>query len=304
MSSTVADRIHRIPDPQEPVPAVSWPIVGLLVAGLGLYLGSSALYLTDAWPWWATVLANAVAGYVLFTVAHDTAHASGSSHHRLNTWMGRVATPFFAPHAAYPVWRFIHMQHHRFTNHDTSKDPDHYTQEGAAWQRLPRWASVDLFYLVFYLRHWGSRPAKERREELVGLTLMGVVFAALLIGPGFWALAVIVLIPGRLTVTYLAWAFDYLPHAGLHHKPTEDKFKATRIRVGGERLLSPVMLYQNYHLVHHLHPRVPFHKYVQVWRRNETAYLDADPAMSTVRGRPLTVTEYRELRHLEEHHDH
>ena len=49
---------------------------------------------------------------------------------------------------------------------------------------------------------------------------------------------------------------------------------------------------------------VPFYRYVQVWRRNETAYLDADPAMSTVRGRPLTVTEYRELRRLEQHHDH
>ena len=303
MSSTV-DHIRRIPDPQEPVPAVSWPIACLLVTGLGLYLGSSTLYLTDTWPWWATVLTNAVAGYALFTVAHDTAHASGSSNHTLNTWMGRIATPFFAPHAAYPVWRFIHMQHHRFTNHDTTQDPDHYTQEGPAWQRLPRWATIDLFYLVFYMRHWGSRPAKERREEIIGLTLMVAVFAALLISSGFWALAVIVLIPGRLTIIYLAWAFDYLPHAGLHHKPAEDKFKATRIRVGGERLLSPVMLYQNYHLVHHLHPRVPFHKYVQVWRRNETSYLDADPAMSTVRGRPLTVTEYRELRQLEEGHAH
>ena len=37
--------------------------------------------------------------------------------------MGRLATPFFALHAAFPVWRFIHMQHHRFTNHDRRVGP-------------------------------------------------------------------------------------------------------------------------------------------------------------------------------------
>ena len=77
------------------------------------------------------------------------------------------------------------MQHHRFTNHDASKDPDHYTQEGPSWQRLPRWASIDLYYLVFYLRHWGKRPARERREELIGLGLMGNPMGHNLLKAGF-----------------------------------------------------------------------------------------------------------------------
>jgi fatty acid desaturase len=302
MSADLADRITRIPDPAEPLPAVSTPIVALLTGGLSLHLGSSAAFLAGALPWWTTVVVNAVAGYLLFTVAHDTAHHSASSNRTLNTWMGRVATPFFAPHAAYPVWRFIHMQHHRFTNHDTSQDPDHYVQEGPRWQRPMRWATVDLFYLVFYVRHWSQRPVREKREELIGLALIAAVFAAIVATAGLWALAVVVLIPGRLTIVFLAWAFDYLPHAGLHHKPSEDRLKTTRVRVGHERLLSPVLLFQNYHLVHHLHPVVPFHKYVDVWRRNEAAYLDGDPAMSTVTGRPLTPDEYRALRAME--HDH
>jgi len=304
MSATVADRITRIPDPDEPVPAVSWPVVGLLVAGLTLFLGSSAAYLADAWPWWATVATNAIAGYLLFTVAHDTAHHSASANSTLNTWMGRLSTPFFAPHAAYPVWRFIHMQHHRFTNHHTDKDPDHYTQEGPRWQLPLRWVTIDLFYLVFYLRHWKQRPRREHREELLALALMTIAFGAVIATAGLWALAVIALIPGRLNILWLAWAFDYLPHSGLHHKPTEDKLKSTRNRVGRERLVSPVLLYQNYHLVHHLHPVVPFYKYVKVWRKNEDAYLAGDPALSTVGGRPLTADEYRRLRAMEEEHDH
>ena len=63
-------------------------------------------------------------------------------------------------------------------------------------------------------------------------------------------------------------------------------------------MLSPLLLNQNYHLVHHLHPVIPFYKYVRVWRRNEDAYLERDPALSDVRGRPLTPEEYRALRQM------
>ena len=47
---------------------------------------------------------------------------------------------------------------------------------------------------------------------------------------------------------------------------------------------------------------VPFYRYIKVWRRNEDEYLEHDPALSDVRGRPLTVDEYRRLRELQEHH--
>jgi ring-1,2-phenylacetyl-CoA epoxidase subunit PaaE len=107
---------------------------------------------------------------------------------------------------------------------------------------------------------------------------------------------VLLLVPSRLTILFLAWAFDYLPHHRLHKTPREDRLKTTRNRVGWEWLLSPTLLYQNYHLVHHLHPVIPFYRYLAVWRRNEDAYLAGEPALSTVRGRPLTVEEYRRLR--------
>ena len=46
---------------------------------------------------------------------------------------------------------------------------------------------------------------------------------------------------------------------------------------------------------------MPFYRYLAVWRRNEDRYLEGDPALSTVRGRPLTSDEYRELRKLAAH---
>ncbi len=293
--------LDRIPDPREPVPPIAWPTLGLLVVAVGLWVSSSVLWLEGLWPWWVTVPLNAVASYLAFTVSHDAAHHAASAEGRANRILGRIATPLFAPHASFPTWRYVHMQHHRFTNDTEGEDPDHYTMAGPAWQRLLRWLTVDIYYLVFYVPRLGDRPRGEQLESLLtAVALIAVTLAAILTG-NLVAILVILFIPCRLAILYLAWAFDYLPHNGLSEKPTGDKLKTTRNRIGLEFLLTPVMLYQNYHLVHHLHPLIPFYRYIAVWRRNEDSYLAGDPELSTVRGRRLSVEEYRRIRELQEH---
>jgi ring-1,2-phenylacetyl-CoA epoxidase subunit PaaE len=137
----------------------------------------------------------------------------------------------------------------------------------------------------------------------VQAAVLTALFAAVIAAGGLLDLLLYVILAQRIAIVWLAFAFDYLPHHGLHLRPSEDRLKTTRNRIGAERLLSPLLLYQNYHLVHHLHPVVPFYRYLRVWRRNEEAYLEGGPALSTVGGRPLTVQEYRALRGLAEHDD-
>ncbi len=303
MSSQAASpvTVTRIPDPAEPAPAVAWPTVTLMVAGIALFAGFVALGVSGTLPALVCVPVIAVAAYLEFTVSHDAAHHSASSRDGLNRLLGQISTPFFAPQASFSVWRFIHMQHHRFTNHDDGSDPDGYTMGGPAWQRPLRWTTIDLYYVVFYLRRIGSRPTAEKVGYAAQAVLVVGAAAATIATGHAGDLLLFVLLPQRLAIVWLAFAFDYLPHHGLHLRPSEDKLKTTRNRVGGERWLSPVMLYQNYHLVHHLHPLVPFYRYIAVWRRNEDAYLEGEPALSTVRGRELTAEEYRRLRALAEH---
>jgi ring-1,2-phenylacetyl-CoA epoxidase subunit PaaE len=169
--------VRRIPDPAEPVPRVSKPLLGLLVAGLGGWTLSTVAYLTGVAPWWTTIVLNAVFSYVLFTVAHDAGHSSASNEPRTNRWMGRLAVPLFAPHASFPTWRFIHMQHHRFTNHDDGNDPDHYAIHGPRWQLPFRWMTIDLYYMAFYLPHLRRRPRSEQLEQIGTL----VAFAGLVV---------------------------------------------------------------------------------------------------------------------------
>ena len=238
---------------------------------------------------------NAVAAYLFFTVSHDAAHHAASSNPALNRWIGRVSTPFFTPAASFSVWRFIHMQHHRFTNHDDGSDPDAYTMAGPAWQRPLRWATVDFHYMVFYLRRIGDRPraespsgrADDARPRLAGLRHRGrrprrrppLRRPSRSGSPSSGS-------PSPSTTCPIT-ASTCAPPRTAEDDPQQDRRRA---------LALPVLLYQNYHLVHHLHPLVPFYRYIRVWRRNEEAYLDGDPALSTVRGRPLTAGEYRALR--------
>ncbi len=124
------------------------------------------------------------------------------------------------------------------------------------------------------------------------------MIAAALVTGNIWQLAVVYLIPARVAMFSLAWWFDWLPHHGLDETQSENRYRATRNRVGMEWLFTPLMLSQNYHLVHHLHPSIPFYRYLKTWRRNEEAYLERDAAISTAFGKSLDPEEFREWKQL------
>jgi ferredoxin-NADP reductase len=99
-------------------------------------------------------------------------------------------------------------------------------------------------------------------------------------------------------MTAITWWFGWLPHHDLNTTAAANNFRTTRTRVGLEWLLTPLMLYQNYHSVHHLHPSIPFYRYIDAWKRNEQVYLDRKVPLATVWGRELSASEYRAWRGL------
>ncbi|MGH2958870.1 MAG: fatty acid desaturase [Solirubrobacterales bacterium] len=300
--SHVADSIKTIPRPDEPIPAVAVPTLVLFVLALATWCASAALGTAGLWPAPISVVVSGVAAFLLFTVAHECSHASASSIHGINLWMGRIATPFFTVVGGFSMLRFIHMQHHRFTNHSDGRDPDHYTQSKNRFALPLRWATVDLAYTRFYFPKLSQRPRTEKIEFVVNEAILIGVIAALCIQGFAMEVLLYYFLPTRIALFILACTFDWLPHHELPDDIDSNKYRATRVTIGAEWLLTPLLLYQNYHLVHHLHPRIPFYRYIKVWRRNEAAYLSHDPAMSSPLGRPVTQAEYRRLRHLEEHH--
>lgn len=289
--------VTGVPDPGERVPVLAWPTVALYAGSLGLFaLLVHGIVVAD-WSRWVTVPLGATVTFLMFSVMHEATHHAISTRTRLNDAFGHASTPFVAPYATFGMIKFIHIEHHRNTNEPKDTDPDAWTSEGPWWQLPFRWATIDAWYLVFYVRRITERPRREVAAVLTVFPLVLLAFGGLVLA-GHGAVLGTFLLGQRVGLVVLAWWFDYLPHHGLTATQREDKYRATRVRVGGEGWLTPLFVYQNYHLVHHLHPSIPFYRYIRAWRRNEEAYLDRNAAISTWFGRSLTPSEYRTWRRL------
>lgn len=288
---------EALPDPGERVPTISWPVVGIFGGAIALFVASTAAALTDALAAPVTIAISAIAIFVLFTVLHDASHYSISTHQWVNVAFGRIAMFFVSPLISFRSFAFIHIEHHRNTN-DGDNDPDHFISGSPLWQAPFRFGLMDFPYLSFIVRNVRRRP----RAEVLETSLLLVVSAAMILGCAlsghFWTLALVYLIPERVAMFVLAWWFDWLPHHDLEDTQQENRYRATRNRVGAEWVLTPLLLSQNYHLVHHLHPSIPFYRYVAAWQRNEEDYLDRNAAIGTAFGQQLDPDEYREWKRL------
>jgi len=291
-------RNQGLPNPGETLPEVAWPTIGLFFGAFAVLLVSVVGYFAGTLPAAVVVALNAVVSFVMFTVLHDASHHTIGRSDALNDIFGRLSMLFVVTYGSFSFFRYLHIEHHRNTNEGDGHDPDLWCSEGPAWQHPLRWASIDLHYAVFWLSRIRQRPLDEVLET-VGLAAVTFAILGWAISAGYaMEAAVLYLIPQRIALTVLAWWFDYLPHHGLEDTARENRFQATRNRVGMEWLLTPLMLSQNYHLVHHLHPSIPFYAYIRAWRRNETAYMARGAAVSTVWGREMDTEEYLQWRDL------
>ena len=86
-------------------------------------------------------------------------------------------------------------------------------------------------------------------------------------------------LPSRIGLALVALVFVCLPHYPANITAQEDEYQATTIRQGWEWLLTPLFVYQNYHLIHHLYPSVPFYNYINVWHLKYDDLTTQNPAI-------------------------
>jgi len=268
LSAVPAAKRPRIP--QEPVyqtPPVAWPTLLLFVLALALWIGALAAALHGLIPPLAAILLQTVAAFMQFTVLHDGVHRSLlRGYPRLNDLVTSVAGSFLGLVGVGPAFRYAHFKHHRLTNE--ADDPDQWSGRG-----LLHCATADVYYGVVILRDWKAISFKERFQIAGGVALLLGVFAACVaLGHG-WDAVLYWLLPARLAILWLAFAFNYLPHHPHQVEQRHNPYAATNVRRGGEPLMKWLFLYQNYHLIHHLFPSVPFYRYLKIWRQNESGFV-------------------------------
>lgn len=255
---------------------LAWPTLILAAAALALWGAAAAL--VAAGHLLAGVLLASAAVYLAFTPMHDAAHQALGRSKALNAVVGRLCALVFA--APFPAFRYVHLEHHKHTN-DPARDPDHYSGRGPRWQLPLRWLTQDLHYYAHYL---GAARSRREQVEVWGSVALVAALAIALVALGHGRFVLFAwLLPARLGLALLAFSFDYLPHRPHVVLGREDRFRATSMRP--TPWLTPLLLCQNHHLIHHLYPAVPFYRYPAVWRAKE-AELRARGAWIIEPGKP------------------
>ena len=255
-------------------PRVAWPALLIMVAAYAFIIAAWVQCLSGAWPFWAGMVVISLSSYAMFTPAHDAMHRSVSRMPWLNEAVLRISTFLAVPFGKGHLFRIMHMRHHRFTNEDG--DPDHAL--ASSLKLMPLWGFWPFLYLVYYARDPaacpGLRPAEVWREMLLG---MGIVTACFV-----WnaeAMLWLWLLPLYFSFFLMCLVFMVLPHYPHAVRESDNRWRASLMRRGHEWLLTPLLMYQNYHLMHHLYPTVPFHRYGRAWRARRGYHEAHDPGV-------------------------
>ncbi len=257
-------------------PLVAWPTIILLICSVPPILYLDYLGMTQQMNVYLAALIASFFGYLSFSSIHDGIHRSVSRIPWVNELVSMATVNMLFPYLPIAVLRWGHMQHHVHTG-DPANDPDYPTAHsflGMAWRGF-FWG--DVYYITNYFKHASERPEREvkivKRHLAIGGALF-VILAALLPIEAliFWVIA------SRLTLWVIALVFMYLPHVPHTVKQKDAPYQATLMRMGMGWLMTPLMAYQNYHLVHHLYPTVPFYRYKKVWDARKSYHESHLPA--------------------------
>ena len=252
---------------------VAWPTIVLaLVVGVS-YLATVAMALMGAVPLWLAVPIVAVLTYVSYTIAHESVHGSICGNRALLRWINKALGYMAAWILMIPLTahRLEHMAHHRHAN-EPADDPDF--PAGKMQNSVPAAARAAVEITVgqfsYYFKHrWKKAPQKEKLS--LGLEVAAAMIPRLaVLASGYWVeglvLFVLAWLIGVVVVLYL---FAYVVHRP--HEQVGRYIDTSTILLPGPQgtLLTWLWLFQNYHSIHHLFPRVPFYHYAKLYKEIE-----------------------------------
>ncbi|MGK7891561.1 MAG: fatty acid desaturase [Leptolyngbyaceae cyanobacterium] len=240
------------------------PSLLVFLGAFAVFVVDTVCYLRYGWGGWIPFCLNAAVVHIAGTIIHDASHKSAHRNKFINAAMGHGSALLLG--FSYPVFLRVHLQHHACVN-DPENDPDHFVSTGGPLWMIPaRFLYHEVFF--FQRRLW-------RKYDLGGWLFDRLAFALLIYWViqldwtnyflQYWALPA--LVAGFVSGLF----FDYFPH-----RPFKERDRWKNARVYPNPVLNWLIMGQNYHLVHHLWPSIPWYHY-------QTAYY-ATQALLTEKG--------------------
>jgi beta-carotene hydroxylase len=236
------------------------PTLLMFLAAIVLATVSTLGYFCWHWYDWCSFLMNLTALHLVGTVIHDACHNAAHRNRIVNAVLGHGSAQLLC--FSFPVFTRVHMQHHANVN-DPDNDPDHVVSTmGPLWLINARFLYHEIYF--FKRRLWRKFELWEwviARSILALILFLGYEFGFIGYIFNFW------FVPLALVGWELGLFFDYLPH-----RPFKERDRWKNARVYPSRILNLMIMGQNYHLVHHLWPSIPWYNY-------ERAYFATKPLL-------------------------
>jgi beta-carotene hydroxylase len=225
------------------------PTMLMFFTSVGMLVLSNFGYWLWEWQHWLCFCINTLALHIAGTVIHDACHQSAHRNRVINAILGHGSALMLV--FAFPVFTRVHLQHHAHVN-DPENDPDHYVSTGGPLWLLPvRFLYHEVFF--FQRQLWRKYELLEwffSRLFIAVIFYISVQYHFLGYILNFW------FIPSAVVGLALGLFFDYLPH-----RPHQERDRWKNARVYPNQILNILIMGQNYHLIHHLWPSIPWYNY-------------------------------------------
>lgn len=249
----------------------TWMVVGA-VHGTWIALTLSAAAL----PWWLVAAALAVVLAWHNSLQHEAVHGHPTPSRRVNACIASLPLGLWMPFASY---RRLHLEHHRVTLlTDPERDPESYYLTAARWRALPAPAAALLTFNNCLLGRLTIGPLlaagcywfAEARAATTGdrgrvlrewgphLALVAGLLAwlSLVCALPLWLYALAAY--GGLALTLIRSFAEHHPAAGQ---------EARTATVEASLFWRLLFLGNNYHVLHHRRPALPWYRLISAYRR-------------------------------------
>ncbi|MEL6286934.1 MAG: fatty acid desaturase [Pseudomonadota bacterium] len=242
-------------------------------SNLAVWLALWPLVFTGLVPLWLGFIVATLCVTLSYLPSHEAQHdiiaRPGERLRWLNETLGHLSTvPLMLP---YRVAKLTHLEHHKHTN-DPMLDPDYSVTASGPWSAI--WTSIRNRQprVDGGLKAYRGTLQRIGRDDVIldavvyEIVFFGALFALAWTGHAVEA-ALLWWLPRHIGLTYIQYYLSWAPH---HPGNETGRYRNTR---SFRALLGNIgSLGMQYHVVHHLHPRIPL-------CRNPAAYWALKPVL-------------------------
>ncbi|MEP2717676.1 fatty acid desaturase [Pseudophaeobacter sp.] len=260
---------------------VEWGTLALILGCYGLWL--AVLFWMPGVSLALTVFCLGVLAALHSSLTHEALHGHPFRNRLLNEALLFLPLTLFIPYGRFRDTHLAHHQDERLT--DPYDDPETNFQDPAIWAQMPGWRRVIL----------------QVNNTLLGRVLVGPLLGQICFMAGDWRAARrgnrnvardwvlhgigVTLLLGIVAVTPAPlWALGLGAYMGLglvkirtflEHRAHSDCHSRTVV-IEDSGPLAWLFLNNNLHIVHHLHPGVPWYALPRLYRENRDSFLGAN----------------------------